>query len=81
MNYAAEMEKSISAPVYPKITISHKDLPEAKDWQIGDTYELEIEVKMVRSLQAEGNGSFSNESTFEIRKIGVDSDEDDNEKE
>lgn len=64
-------------PMYPKITLSHKDLPEAKDWKMGETYHIEMDIKMVRSAQTNNKDEiYSNESTFEIKKIAVDDDSD-----
>lgn len=53
--------------IYPKITIPLDTLPEAKEWSIGESYALDIEVVMTGIRQDE----YSNEATFELRKIGV----------
>lgn len=65
--------------VYPKLTLSFKDLPEAKDWKVDETYELELEVKMVGLRYDE----YSQEATFEIHEVGIEDEagEDDEEEE
>lgn len=62
---------ALNDKIYPSLTLSFKDLPEAKDWQSGETYELEITVKQISKREDENGGS----ATFEIRKIGVDDDD------
>ncbi len=65
--------------IYPKLTLSLKDFPEAKNWKVDSTYELDLEVKMIGVRKDE----YSNEVTFEIRKVSAedpneeDEDEDD----
>lgn len=54
--------------IYPKLCLSYKDLPEAKDWKNGETYTLEITVKQIGSRDDE----YGSEATFEIHKVGVD---------
>lgn len=59
-------------PSYPKLTLSYKELPEAKDWKNGETYTLELTVKQIGSRDDE----YGSQVTLEIRKIGVEDEED-----
>lgn len=40
----------------PSFTVTEKDLPAIKDWEVGGKYELEIEVEMVRHSQGDEYG-------------------------
>lgn len=63
--------------VYPTVTLSHRDLPEAKDWKVGETYHVEMDIKMVGTNQSDDkNNDYRNSSEFEIKKIVVDNDAD-----
>ena len=58
--------------IFPKVSLSHKDLPEAKSWKIGQTYTVEMEIKMVSTRQSDRkDDEYGNESTFDIKKIGI----------
>lgn len=61
------MKKGKSKPIYPTVRIDLDHLPEAKDWKVGTTYHLEMDVKMTGLSQ----GRFDNSAEFEIRKIGT----------
>ncbi len=67
-----DMPMVSNAKSYPRLTISYKDLPEAKDWKVGETYELEVSVKLVGQRMDE----YSNEASFEIHSVAVDNDDD-----
>ena len=41
--------KSVS--ILPTFSLSEKDLPEMKDWKVGDKYTLVIEVEMTKMMQ------------------------------
>lgn len=56
-----------SKPRYPTIRFDLDTLPEAKDWKVGETYGLEMVVKMVGISQSR----FDNSAEFEVRKIGA----------
>ena len=49
----------------PSLHLSFKDLPEAKEWEVGKTYKLAMEVKQVSKSIREGEG----DASFEIFKI------------
>lgn len=55
-----------SPPIYPKFRLDLDTVPEAKDWKVGKTYKIEMEVKMVGLSISR----FDNSAEFEIRKIG-----------
>lgn len=61
------LKKEKSKPRYPTVRLDLDTIPEAKDWKVGKTYGLEMEVKMVGISQSR----FDNSAEFEIRKIGT----------
>lgn len=54
-------------PMMPTIRLTLKDLPEAKDWEVGKTYTVELELKMT-GLHMEGKKGYA---TFEAQEIEV----------
>lgn len=50
-------------PYYPSFTVTDKQLPQAKNWKIGKSYKVMMEVKMV--------GMELKRNRFEMHKIGV----------
>lgn len=60
------MKKEKSDKIYPKVRIDLQHLPEAKKWDIGKSYKIEMEVKMVGISISK----YDNSAEFEIRKIG-----------
>jgi hypothetical protein len=63
------LSKKKSEPRFPTIRLDHDTLPEAKDWKVGTTYHVEMDLKMVSTSQSR----FSNDSEFEIRGIETES--------
>lgn len=59
-----------SEPRYPTIRLDLDTIPEAKDWKVGNTYRIEMEVKMTGISQSR----FDNSSEFEVRSIEADDD-------
>jgi hypothetical protein len=58
-------------PAYlPSFSMTEKDLPEIKDWQVGKKYKLQIEVEMVSSSKNE-YGKTGLEARFKIHKVGT----------
>lgn len=53
-------------PIYPKVRLDLDTVPEAKKWEVGKSYKLEMVVKMVGLSISR----FDNSAEFEIRKIG-----------
>jgi len=56
---------------YPSLHLSSKDLPAIKNWEVGKTYNINLEVKQT-SMSEEMGGDMH--ASFEIRKIGHNSD-------
>lgn len=50
---------------YPSFTLKLQDIPEAKKWDIGKTYRLEIEVEL-KSMRADEKESTTG---FDIKKV------------
>ncbi len=71
------LKKGKSAPVYPCVRLDLDTVPEAKSWKVGETYILEMEVKMVGLSQSRHDNS----AEFEIHKIGTDNDDTTSDKE
>ena len=64
------------AKIYPTFTIDDEDLPELKNWKIGEKYVLVMEVEeMAMRAGKEWQGSMDNDkkthATFKILKVGV----------
>ena len=58
----------------PSIHLDEKQLPEIKNWKVGNKYELCIEVEMTSHSKSEyNNGAYSAE--FKINKVESDKDE------
>lgn len=57
---------------YPTINISLKDLPEAKDWKVGETYFVGFELKQVSMSQSKNGGN----ATFEIHGRHIEDEKD-----
>ena len=55
--------------IYPRLRLEHKFFPEAKNWKVGKTYRVELELKMTGLSIAK----FQNDSEFDI--IGFESGE------
>jgi hypothetical protein len=52
----------------PHINFDFKQLPEAKNWEVGNTYKLVLVVKQVSKTEDDFGG---NNVGFEIIKVGV----------
>ncbi len=52
---------------YPSFRLKTKDIPEVKNWDVGKTYRMEIEVEL------KGISEDERESTvrFDIKKVGI----------
>lgn len=57
----------------PSIYIDSKELPEIKDWKVGQTYNLVVKAKMVSSTQDQNN---SISGRFEIQSMETEDKED-----
>lgn len=62
----AGLKKGESKPIYPTFRVDLNHLPEAKKWDLGKAYKIEMEVKLVGLSQSR----FDNSAEFEIHKIG-----------
>lgn len=67
------LKKQKPEPIYPRVRIELDTLPEAKKWEVGDLYEIRMQVRMVGLSISR----YDNSADFEIRKIGVESESDD----
>ena len=78
ISYKEEMPMDENKERYPHLNLSLTDLPEAKKWEIGETYEVVLHLKQT-SLNARGD---KGDVGFDIVKIAVEnSDDEANEKE
>ena len=59
---------------YPSFTLKLQDIPEAKKWDIGKTYRLEIEVelKSMRADEKESTAGFDVKKVRALSKAGKD---------
>lgn len=60
------MKKKKAEPIYPKIRIDLEHIPEAKKWDIGKEYKVELKLKMVGLSISR----YDNTAEFEIRELG-----------
>lgn len=60
----------------PSFSLTETQLPEAKDWQVGKKYTLEVEVEMVGSNINEYSKDKTVSYRFNITKVGAEMDED-----
>ena len=60
------LKEEKSKPIYPTFRVDLEHLPEAKKWDLGKQYGLEMQVKLIGLSQSR----FDNSAEFEIRKIG-----------
>jgi hypothetical protein len=51
----------------PRISLSSKDLPEIKDWKVGETYRLSEVIMKQRSAHAGHHGVI--EAEFEVESV------------
>lgn len=54
-----------SKPIYPTFRMDLEFLPEAKDWKVGQSYEITMNVKMIGLSQSR----YDNSAEFEIREV------------
>ena len=59
---------SSSKKHYPSLDLQLKDLPEAKQWEVGSNYMLLIGVKM-SSIREDENGSNVGFKVFKVKNI------------
>ena len=60
----------------PSITLSLKDIPAAKGWEVGNKYTIELQVKQTgKHEEKQGNGRV----TFDILKVGTENEDFDDE--
>ena len=57
------------AEIRPSIYLSDKDLPEIKNWEVGEEYWLAVEVRLSSKSISEENGKKAMRASFEILKI------------
>lgn len=55
-------------PHYPTIYLSSKDLPDIKNWKVGETYTLIIQAKQTSMREDEDKKI---EASFDIKKIAT----------
>lgn len=60
--------------IYPSLSLTEADLPEIKDWAVGDEYDLAIHVKMT-SQEETPSGM---QGRFEMLKVGAEQDSETN---
>jgi hypothetical protein len=53
---------------YPSIHLSSKDLKEIKNWEVGKTYKVILEIKQ-KSMSEDADKTIS--ASFDIIKIGI----------
>ncbi len=52
---------------YPHLRISLDDLPEAKEWKIGETYQVAFELEQTGMVKDE----YTNEASFDIKGVHI----------
>jgi len=59
--------KEMPKKYYPTFTLKIDDIPEAKKWEVGKTYKIQLEVKQHSMQMDEHEGRV----TFEVHKVKV----------
>ena len=67
-------ETDTTAPP-PQFSLTTKELPEIKSWQVGKTYTLEMDVKLVAQRKDSFDSDMS--GTFEVQNVQEDDDDSD----
>jgi hypothetical protein len=67
-------------PSLPTFSLSQDQLPEAKKWQVGKKYKLEIEVEMVGTNKDEYMQKQPINHRFKVTGVAVDEEEDEGKK-
>jgi len=64
-------------PYFPSFGLGLEHIPEAKRWKLGETYNIEMKVKLTGLSQSR----YQNSADFEIVEIGADDDNEDEDEE
>ena len=67
---SSEMDGVMPGRMLPSFSVSDRELPEIKDWQVGKRYKLEIEVEQV-SMTKNEYGKSPLMARLKIHKIGT----------
>ena len=70
------MKPQKSRPEYPTVRIDLEHIPEAKKWKLGESYHVEMTLKMVALSQSR----FDNSAEFEMTEIDTDDTDDKDDK-
>lgn len=60
----------------PHLDISSEDLPEIKDWKVGEIYTIEVNAKMTSITENEYDGNTKTTACFEIQTAESEDSED-----
>lgn len=58
-----------------RLELNVKDLPQIKDWDVGETYELTLKGKMISKSEGGYSGDQPLRATFEVSKVSNEEDE------
>lgn len=72
ISWKQEMKTENNEKHYPTLSLSIRDIPEIKDWKVGETYNVALELKQVSMSQHKEGGGAS----FEILGYRIEDDED-----
>lgn len=67
------LARSKPAKMRPEFTLSEKDLPAIKDWEVGKRYSIEVNVEMVNHSKGDMWDSDGKEHSARFRIMSVDS--------
>ena len=67
-NYELEEEEREKELYFPTFCLKLKDIPEAKNWKVGEQYKMEIMVEM-KGLRDRGDDNMKSEVDFSV--LGV----------
>ena len=69
-----DMKEWEQKKTYPCLNISLEHLPEAKQWEPGETYKVTMELKMTGLHLGDKSGSMmDDQATFDITGLGIES--------
>lgn len=59
----------------PHLDVTDKDVSDLKNWKVGDTYKLEVTVKMTSLSTNEYNGEKTVRACFDVESVEKDGDD------
>ena len=59
-------EPKLGGTYLPTVSLDTKQVPEIKDWEVGETYHVVLAIKQTSKSQNESNGNKTTSAYFEV---------------